>query len=762
MDTQRKPNKADTHGGRSEGLDKQQESKNYREKKYQKIKDAKEERKQQRINMQVKEIKELQSRLDIETPPCGVYPKSSDENNETVPLNLRPKAYFKDLALSSKTIRGLNEDKKYKLTPIQRASIPHSLYNRDIMGASKTGSGKTIAFVIPVLEKLFLKRWSTLDGLGALIILPTRELAIQVFEVFKTIGKYHDFSLGLIIGGNNLQKEQAILYNMNILVGTPGRILQHISETPYFTADNLQMLVIDEADRILDEGFEADLTEILSYLPTEKQTLLFSATLTKSLKTLAKVNMKCPEHISINNIENMMALNDSEPVMNDKISKVNLNIKGESQPVSETNSAMPKNLHQFYSVVEADRKLDVLYSFLNTHKNTKIIAFLSTCKQVRFFYEAFSKMKLGFSFLELHGGQKQSKRTAIFYNFLEKTNTVLFATDIAARGMDFPSINWVIQVDAPEDVETYIHRVGRTARYKSQGSSLLFLSESEKDYLKQFDIKSIPIKSISINNDKIVNLQPILRSILSESKDIQYLAQKALSCYVKSVALQKNKKVFDYKKIDINKLSLSYGLMVKPEFITKGKMKEEENKDTSDKDLEPSEPKKNKLEKFKDKIKLKKALKQQVPEETSILKVEKADDDGFLRKKRVLTVQEIVDHKPDSSKREDSIKVDIKQSDSRYKEISQKLKTKEYDSKQENKDRVKALHKQQRLANKQKDYEKHGLNDNDDEDEGLELGENDDEESETVVKPSDKAKKSLNNELMAKQLLSKPSKKLLI
>ena len=724
--------------------------------KFEKFREQKEQQKMKRINTQIKEIEEIRERLDKETPPCGHYPKLTDENNETIALNLRPKVNFKDIAISKKTLRGLLDDKKYKMTPIQRASIPHSLYNRDILGASKTGSGKTIAFAIPVIEKLFLNRWSQADGLGALIILPTRELAIQVFEVFRTIGKYHDFSLGLVIGGNNLAKEQSMMYNMNILVGTPGRILQHVSETPFFDADHLQILVIDEADRILDDGFEKELNEILTYLPKEKQTLLFSATLTKSIKSLAKFNLKCPESISINNMENLMMLAENQNSV-DKLSSININVKeGLETQIENKQGIMPKNLHQFYTIVEPENKIDVLYSFLNTHKNMKIIVFLTSCKQVRFFYETFKRLRLGFSFLELHGGQKQNKRTAIFFNFLEKTNTVLFATDIAARGMDFPCVNWVVQADAPEDIQTYIHRVGRTARYKSQGSSLLFLSTSELEYLKIFNSKSIPIKSISVNKDKIVNLQPIIRSILSENPDIHYLAQRAITTYYKSIAYQPNKKIFDNKKIDIGKLSLSFGLMVMPQIVTKdGKLNDNIDKE----DEEEEVTKKSKLDKFKEKIKRKKEEKKK-----ALKADEKEEKNDFLRIKRKISSDDEQVDIVNIKKPKDSNILVLDQSliEQRYKDIKSDLKLNKDQAKLENKQRVKAQHKLQRKAAKSRDYEKHGIgnDDEDEEEDGVMLGSNNDESSveELVTQKNNKQSK----EDIAKKLLTSSKRKLLI
>ena len=178
-----------------------------------------------------------------------------------------------------------------KTTEIQKQSLKYSLEGKDVLGAAKTGSGKTLAFIIPVLERLHKEKWTSFDGLGALIVSPTRELALQIFKVLRDVGKKHSFSAGLLIGGKNLKQEQERVSKMNILVATPGRLLQHMDQTPEFNCLNLQILVLDEADRILDSGFEKSLNAIIENLPP-RQTLLFSATQTKAVKDLARLSVK--------------------------------------------------------------------------------------------------------------------------------------------------------------------------------------------------------------------------------------------------------------------------------------------------------------------------------------------------------------------------------------------------------------------------------------------------------------------------------------
>ena len=314
----------------------------------------------------------LKERILLETPPTGVYGLLDEQNPEGLQyLKLK----FAELPLSRYTTMGLQRNEWNDLTPIQRAAIPHALAGRDILGTAQTGSGKTLAFLIPALEKLYREKWNRLDGLGILIIEPVRELAIQVFETIKKLGFKHPFSAGLIIGGKDIKSEQEAINRMNILVCTPGRLLQHLNESPYFNADHLQMLIVDEADRILDMGFEDDMSQIVSYLPSNRQTILFSATLGVGIRSLASLSLKSPEYI------NVLPKQDS--------------------------LATPMKLLQHYTIVELPHKLDLLFSFIKSHLKCKIIVFFSTCKQVRFTYETFKKIHPGVSIMEIHGKQKQ-------------------------------------------------------------------------------------------------------------------------------------------------------------------------------------------------------------------------------------------------------------------------------------------------------------------------------------------------------------------
>lgn len=446
-------------------------------------------------------------------------------------IDLSTISSFSDYPLSVKTQKGLLDAGFSTPTEIQKQGIIIALQSCDILGAAKTGSGKTLAFIIPLIEILWHEKWSDVHGLGALVISPTRELALQIYDVLRKVGKYHDFSAGLIIGGKDLKEEQERILNMNIIICTPGRILQHFDETPSFSCFDLKLLVFDEADRILDLGFSRAINAIIENLPEKRQTLLYSATQTKSVKDLSRVSLTNPEYIAVH---------------------------------ESAKYKTPKKLIQNYVSLELSGKINFLFSFIKNHLKAKCIVFLSSCKEVKFLYEVFRKLRPGIPLMALYGKQKQLKRVLIYNRFCNIKNAVLFATDIAARGLDFLAVHWVIQYDCPEDPDLYIHRVGRTARYEKGGHALLMLIPSEKDMVKKLTDNKIPIHELQCNPKKITSIQRKIQALCVQDQHIKELAQKSISSYVRSVFLQGDKSVFDVNKLPLEEFSHSYGLMKTP------------------------------------------------------------------------------------------------------------------------------------------------------------------------------------------------------
>lgn len=438
---------------------------------------------------------------------------------------------FTDVPLSPKTLKGLTENNYIEMTDIQRQSIGLALRGNDILGAAKTGSGKTLAFLIPVLEILYCKQWTRLDGLGALVITPTRELAYQIYETLRKVGRHHDISAGLIIGGKDLKFEKRRMDQCNIVICTPGRLLQHMDENPLFDCINMQVLVLDEADRCLDMGFEQTMNSIIENLPPKRQTLLFSATQTKSVRDLARLSLKDPMYVSVH---------------------------------EHATHTTPEALEQSYVVCALEDKVSMLWSFIRNHLKQKIIVFFSSCKQVKYIFEVLCRLRPGISLLALYGTLHQLRRMEIYETFCKKQSAVLFATDIAARGLDFPAVDWVVQMDCPEDVNAYIHRAGRTARFQRNGECLLVLLPSEEKMIEKLKERKIPISMIQINPNKLQSPQRKIEALLARDVLLKESAQRAFVSYIKSVFLMKDKEVFNVRALNTDLFARSLGLAIPP------------------------------------------------------------------------------------------------------------------------------------------------------------------------------------------------------
>ena len=443
---------------------------------------------------------------------------------------------FSDLPLSRLTQIGLSRASFTSLTQIQKSAIPLALAGRDVLGAARTGSGKTLAFVIPVIERLYRSRWAAGDGLAAIVISPTRELAAQIFDVFKAVSSQHySFSAGLLTGGKDFEEEASAIPTLSVLVCTPGRLLQHLEQTASLDCSQLLMLVLDEADRLLDLGFSDTVNSILSYLPSQRQTLLFSATQTRSVRDLARLSLAPnPEYVSVHDKQADAA-------------------------------ATPARLSQHYIICNLQDKLSLLFSFIRTHLKSKTIVFLSSCKQSRFVFEVFRRLRPGIPLQLLHGKMRQERRSLVYYDFCQKPECVLFATDVAARGLDFPNIDWVVQLDCPEDSETYIHRVGRTARFRSAGHALLVLLPSEAPgFVPLLATAKVPIAETRIATSSAVSITGKIAAEVAADTELKEMAQKAMSSYVRSVLLQTNKTVFKANELPINEYGESLGLAIVP------------------------------------------------------------------------------------------------------------------------------------------------------------------------------------------------------
>lgn len=413
------------------------------------------------------------------------------------------------------------------MTEIQEKAIPPLLEGEDLVAAAKTGSGKTLAFLVPAIELLSKHKFNHRKGTGVIIISPTRELATQIFGVLKTLMKNHSQTYGLLMGGVDKKEESnKLAKGVNIVVATPGRLLDHMQNTEKFLFKDLKCLIIDEADKILDIGFEEDMKKILKLMPEERQTMLFSATMT------AKTNDLIQHAIKRN------------PV------RVGIEETREEATVA--------GLEQGYVVVNSEDRFLILYTFLKKNKKKKVMVFLSSCDAVKFYYELLNYIELPVT--ALHGKQKQSVRSRTFSQFCKAQNGTLLCTDVAARGLDIPNVDWIVQFDPPDDPKEYIHRVGRTARgTNNSGNALLIIRPEEIGFLKYLKRANVPLLEYELSKKKVANIQPQMEKLVAKNYALNISAKEAYRSYVRAYNSHSLKDTFNTATLDLVAVAKSFG-----------------------------------------------------------------------------------------------------------------------------------------------------------------------------------------------------------
>jgi len=327
-------------------------------------------------------------------------------------------------------------------TPIQEKAIPIALEGRDLIGQAQTGTGKTAAFSIPLIQNIDTKE----ENIVALIMTPTRELAIQVAEEIAKLSRFKGLRTLPIYGGQDIVKQiRALRQKPQIIIGTPGRLLDHINRKT-IRLDKVQTVILDEADEMLDMGFLDDINTILSKCPEERQTMLFSATMPPNIKKLADTYLKNPEHVSV---------------------------------VPKQVSA--PSVEQYYVEVQEQQKFEILSRLIDMEAPDLAIIFGRTKRRVDELSEALKKR--GYSAEGLHGDLSQNQRDMVMRKFRDGSIDVLVATDVAARGLDVSGVTHVFNFDLPQDPESYVHRIGRTGRAGKEGVAITFVTPRETDHL---------------------------------------------------------------------------------------------------------------------------------------------------------------------------------------------------------------------------------------------------------------------------------------
>ncbi len=370
---------------------------------------------------------------------------------------------FKALQIIEPILKSLQEEGYELPTPIQKQAIPIILQGKDILGCAQTGTGKTAAFAIPILQLLAAnQQGGRHKKIRSLIVTPTRELAIQIGESFKNYGRHTSINYTVVFGGVNQNQQTGALRNgVDVLVATPGRLLDLMNQG-FISLKDIEIFVLDEADRMLDMGFIHDVKKIITALPKKRQSLFFSATMPPEIVSLAASILHHPERVDIT-------------------------------PASTT----AETVKQFIYFVDRGNKNNLLLHVLNTANIKTCLVFTRTKygadKVARFL------VKNGIKAEAIHGDKAQNARQRALTNFKAQTTRVLVATDIAARGIDVDSLEHVINYEVPNIPETYVHRIGRTGRAGASGTAYSFCDAEEKAYLR--DIEKLIGKKVPVINE---------------------------------------------------------------------------------------------------------------------------------------------------------------------------------------------------------------------------------------------------------------------
>lgn len=436
----------------------------------------------------------------------------------------------------------LTEKVKFpSMAPVQARVIPLLLSNYDVLVQAITGSGKTLAYLLPCVEMMLrpvnMEVWRTTpNAVCGLVVLPSRELAQQVYKITRDIltcvsaheSVKHRFSCQCYIGGRSIEKDVSDFESQggNILVGTPGRLYELLVSSKYISMFNFahfELLVLDEADKLLEFGFKVKLDALLKRLPRQRRTGLFSATQTKELGDIARSGMRNPVVVRV------FSGDGAKAAFPDQHRAIALEGgRGRGSPDTDNSSSklmnvekpqIPDRLTNYFTFCKASEKLERLVDFLKDHENEKVLVYVMTCASVEWMYQALllllpKERRNNKSLMALHGQMKLDKRQSIHRQVSASTKgSVLVCTDVAARGLDIPEVGVVIQYDPPVEPQTFIHRIGRTARMGKHGKSLVLLMPHEYEYVGFMQIQNVHLQPLDEGRDSIEGAKEIVRQL---------------------------------------------------------------------------------------------------------------------------------------------------------------------------------------------------------------------------------------------------------
>ncbi|CAO2174722.1 unnamed protein product [Urochloa humidicola] len=453
-------------------------------------------------------------------------------------------------ALSAEVVEALHRGGFRRCTPVQAATIPHLLSHKDVAVDAATGSGKTLAFIVPVVE--ILRRRSSRPKsheVLAVIVSPTRELSSQIYNVAQPfIATLKGISSMLLVGGLDIKAELKRVEEegANILVGTPGK-LYDIMQRDDASLDykNLEILILDEADRLLDMGFQKHVNFILSNLPKLRRTGLFSATQTKAVADLSKAGLRNPIKVDVKTEAKLTSKDAGQQELGP--------------------SKTPLGLRLEYMICEASKKSSQLVDFLVQNSGKKIMVYFATCACVDYWAVVLPLLNSlkGSPIISYHGKMKQGPREKALASFSALSSGILVCTDVAARGLDIPSVDLIVQYDPPQDPNVFIHRAGRTARYDQEGDAIVFLLPKEDTYVEFLKLRGVPLteRECPSNTEDVV---PQIRSAALEDRNVMEKGLRAFVSFVRAYKEHHCSYIFRWKDLEIGKLAMEYGLLQIP------------------------------------------------------------------------------------------------------------------------------------------------------------------------------------------------------
>eukprot|EP00884_Botryococcus_braunii_P021246 jgi/Botrbrau1/7805/Bobra.0159s0233.1 len=453
--------------------------------------------------------------------------------------------------ISQRTLEVLSSMGFEFATPVQEAVIPLFCGHKDVAVDACTGSGKTLAFVVPLIEKLRhldepLKKFQV----GGIIVSPTRELARQIHEVAQPfVASVPGLTSALYVGGSDPTVDAADFRERGgkVLVGTPGRLADVMKRCPGMELKRVEVLVLDEADRLLHMGFQQQLDNIMSRLPKQRRTGLFSATQTEAVQALARAGLRNPIRVNV-----AVKARDMEP-----------HLKGLG---SSSTQKTPTGLTIQYTICTAAEKFGRLIQFLQEHRGSKTIVYMLTCACVDFFATVMAGLPQtgAFPLVTLHGRMKQSVREAHLADFAAGSSGCLLCTDVAARGLDIPDVDWIVQYDPPQDPDAFVHRVGRTARMGRSGNALVMLLPTEETYVDFLKVRKIPLQSAPEWGGEAPDLAPALRRMSERDRDVLQKGTRAFVSFVRGYREHHCRFIFRTQELPLAALAMSYGLLRLP------------------------------------------------------------------------------------------------------------------------------------------------------------------------------------------------------